>query len=424
MKILLLNLSIEVDQEQASARFFPQNLALISALLKNSGQEVELLDLYQHGLNKSLLISKAKESDAIAFGGMINQFKIMRQISKWLKEANPELPLIIGGSLVSAAPKLIKKALSAEVIISGEAEIALNQVFADQKINGGIYQTEKMCDLNQQPNPDFNLFDVNWYLSGSQRVHLQNLFGDRKTLNNYIFSRGCPNQCKFCFKGFGHKVRTLNFECVLKQLDYFWQQGMSAINFQDDNFTSLPQNFLKALCLELAKRNIVWTAHSRVDQVNEDILRLFKASGCKALKFGLESFSPKALKDAGKNISIKQTKIALEMVRQTNIKPIAFIILGLPGETKKAIKELLEFVKTNQISTIPYILCPLPGTYYFEQAQKQGLIANPLMFLEKCSGWEKNQISAGKLYANLTDLPDNLILETYQELQSLNQKTP
>jgi len=420
MKILLLNLPMGVDQEQASARFFPQNLALISALLKSYGQQVELLDLYQHGLNKSLLISKAEKSDAIAFGGMINQFGAMRQISKWLKESNPKLPLIIGGPLVSAAPKLIKDALSAEVIIIGEAELVLNQVFADHKINLGIYQAENMCDLNQQPHPDFDLFDVNWYLTGPQRIHLQGVFGDRKTLNNYIFSRGCPNQCKFCFKEFGHKVRTLNLECVLKQLDYFWQKGTRAINFQDDNFTSLPQNFSRQFCTELAKRDIIWTAHSRVDQIDGELLKLFKNNGCLALKFGLESFSQQALKDAGKNISIKQIKAALEMVRKMGIEPIAFIMLGLPSETKQALKELLEFVKANQISTIPYILCPLPGTFYFEQAKKQGLISEPLAFFEKCSGWEKNQIRAGKLYANLTNLPDNLILEIYQELQVLN----
>ena len=424
MKILLLNLPMEVDQEQASARFFPQNLALISALLKNFGQEVELLDLYQYGLNKSLLIPKAEKSEAVAFGGMINQFKTMRQISKWLKETNPELPLILGGPLASAAPKLIKDALLVEVVISGEAELVLKQVFAGKKINSGIYQAKDMCDLNQQPQPDFDLFDVNWYLAGPQRVHLQNLFGDRKTLNNYIFSRGCPNQCKFCFKGFGHQVRTLNLKCVLRQLDYFWLQGARAINFQDDNFTSLPRNFLLGLCRELAARNIVWSAHSRVDQVDKKLLKLFKNNGCVALKFGLESFSQQALKNSGKNISVRQTKNVFEKVRQSGIEVIAFVILGLPGETKQTLKELLEFIKANQINTIPYILCLLPGTYYFEQAKKQGLIPDTLAFLEKCSGWERNQIRAGKLYANLTDLPDNLILETYQGLQDLNLRQP
>src|SRR4030042_6460168 len=127
MKILLLNLPMEVDQEQTSARFFPQNLALISALLKSHGQQIELLDFDRFGTNKSLLISKAEESDAVAFGGMINQFDSMRKIANWVKESSSRTPLIIGGPLVSATPKLIKEALLAEVAIRGEAGLVLNQ---------------------------------------------------------------------------------------------------------------------------------------------------------------------------------------------------------------------------------------------------------------------------------------------------------
>ena len=235
-----------------------------------------------------------------------------------------------------------------------------------------------------------------------------------------MVSRGCPRpkNCDFCGQSFGHTIRCKPLHLVEQEIHIWAKAGASVIRFQDDNLTLLPAERQEQIYDLTGNLELKWVANSRVDAVNPMKLKRMKEAGCNALYFGIESFSDRALLSAGKGATVTEARKAVDMTLEAGIKPAAFFLLGLPGETRGSLQAALRFVRDHQILVTPYILCPIPSTPLFELARPR--IPDMRDYLRHCSGWENRQLAEGELYINLSNLPDRLILETYKELKDLS----
>jgi len=101
--------------------------------------------------------------------------------------------------------------------------------------------------------------------------------------------------------------------------------------------------------------------------VNLSMLQVMKRAGCTELNFGVESGSEKVLKILNKRISKKKIRDAFRLCHSVGIKPGAYLLVGVPGETKSDILETAELVKEISPSLINFsYLTPFPGTRIFE----------------------------------------------------------
>ena len=114
---------------------------------------------------------------------------------------------------------------------------------------------------------------------------------------------------------------------------------------------------------------------SRVDAIDEDILRLMKAAGCHQICFGVESADEQILKNIKKKISLEQVEKAVALTKNVGIDVRTSFMLGNPGETEETLRKTIDFaIKLNPTIASFNITTPYPGTELRSWAKENGYL--------------------------------------------------
>jgi len=147
-----------------------------------------------------------------------------------------------------------------------------------------------------------------------------------------------------------------------------------SISFVDDNFT-FNKHRVKVLCKAILKRgfDFPWSCSARVDNIDENLLKLMNDSGCEEIFFGIESGSQRILDRVRKGFKLEQAEKAIKLAKKFGIKVTVSFILGLPGESKETIRETINFAKKlDADSYIFSFATPFPGTELYKNLEKLG----------------------------------------------------
>ena len=103
-----------------------------------------------------------------------------------------------------------------------------------------------------------------------------------------------------------------------------------------------------------------------------------KKSGCYRIDYGVESGSPKILRNIRKAQTVERIEEAFRLTHETNIKPRAYLMVGNPGEDEITIDETVELMRKIKPYDAPsgQILWVLPDTEIYELAKSKGLISD------------------------------------------------
>jgi radical SAM superfamily enzyme YgiQ (UPF0313 family) len=184
-----------------------------------------------------------------------------------------------------------------------------------------------------------------------------------------VTSRGCPAGCKYCIKHvtYQNSVRLRSPERIVEELEYLASLGIHNIHMYADLFT-VNREQVVSLCKLIIERDIKikWTCNSRVDYVDEEMLRLMGQAGCWFISWGIESASEQILKRVRKGYRKEQAFRALKWSHAAGIKNWGYFIIGLPGETEETIKETIAYAKELPLDiALFHIAAPYPGTPFF-----------------------------------------------------------
>ena len=239
------------------------------------------------------------------------------------------------------------------------------------RVGNEIRKNEKdyIDNLDKLPQADRSFLD-NYYQSG--------MYWDMAAKGNLdviITSRGCPYNCSFCFK-VEKKYRFRSAEHVMAEFENLKKRGIKSVHIQDDAFTAH-----KNRCLEIAdalikgKYNFELKVRSRVNSIDEEILKKLKKAGVKQIIYGIESGSQKMLNSMNKKTTVEMNKKAIELTKRVGIDCYAEIMIGMPGETKETIDETISFLLEMKpiVGFVP-VLYPLPGTKVYEDAKINGTL--------------------------------------------------
>jgi radical SAM superfamily enzyme YgiQ (UPF0313 family) len=118
---------------------------------------------------------------------------------------------------------------------------------------------------------------------------------------------------------------------------------------------------------------VKWTCNSRVDYVDEEMLRLMGRTGCWYISWGIESANEQILRQAHKGYRKEQAARALQWAHAAGIKNWGYFIIGLPGETEETIRETIAYAKQLPLDiALFHIAAPYPGTPFFFEAAQNG----------------------------------------------------
>lgn len=397
MKILLLNPPRVagfpvVREERFEHKDFemvqpPLSLLYSASALSAAGHETHLIDANGFDLTVSHIVEEVKKLKPdllvarIAFDVQAADLNVLRQISA----AHTAMKVLVRNSIMSRAVFLKKQLLLENDFVSyfvnGELESTIAEICnalnagklppgVSYKENGKILDTPAAAeekDLDKFPFPAYNLLP-------SMRPYHTSMFRPIYTL--VMSSRGCPFQCAFCAYA-ATRYRERSPENVVEELKWLKRDfGLENFVFFDDTI-SLNMDRASAIFRLMAKHGLglKFGMCTRVDRINEEMIRSAKAAGCVEAGFGIESGSQKVLDACKKGITIAQIRDAIRICKAHDIKTMASVVLGLPGETEDTIKETFRLMEELDPYYCQYATAvPFPGTEMFSMLKERGQI--------------------------------------------------
>ena len=361
----------------------PLNLSYVAAVAKKAGHEVTIIDAAANRFTQEDVRRRIQETkpDLIGFTLATDSF---HQTLVWINDLKKttNVPTLVGGLHVGYYPEETMSHPGIDYALIGEAEVnlpgflhAFQNGLGFEGIKGVCYRDKKKVvvrnnnahleTIDNSPMPARELLDNGLYYS---------FISQRRNFTAMITTRGCPYRCLFCsVRG---KLRLRSAANVLEEMEVCNREyGIREIDIYDSTF-SVDRKRTLEICDGILKRNldIVWGVRTRIDLVEEDLLKAMGRAGCWVAMYGIESADPDILKTLKKGIELTRIKEIVKATKRAGISPFGFFIIGSPGETEETIKKTIRFAKELDLDYVQFSkLSPFPATEYYEMyVQKYG----------------------------------------------------
>jgi radical SAM superfamily enzyme YgiQ (UPF0313 family) len=366
----------------------PLGLLYIAGYLeKFTKHDVAVIDSQVERLSYDSLGSRIAEAkpDVVGITAMTLTLLDVIKTANLVKTIDKNIKVVLGGPHVHLFPEETLRLGNIDYLVLGEGEIVFKElldhiedkyelskitglVFKDNGniVNTGIHQMIK--NLDEIPFPARHLVPFKKYTS---------LLSKGNIITTIFTSRGCPYKCAFCDRPhLGKKFRARSAKNVVDEVEECTRMGINEFLFYDDTFAVNKERVLN-ICDEIIRRKLAisWDIRTRVDTVNEELLRHLKKAGCQGIHYGIEAGTEKILNVLQKGITIEQAKKIFNLTRKYNISILAYFMIGNPGETREDIMETFKVMKMLKPDYVHLtILTPFPGTKIYADGLSKEII--------------------------------------------------
>ena len=371
----------------AGIQFPPVSQLLVATVLKEAGHDAELLDAAGMQMSLDEIKDKIVREKYDVVQMLTSTMTVVEdaEILLELKQARPELKTMVTGSQPTFMPQATLARKGIDFIIMREQE-AICRDLVDALAKGGDeykqvlgigYKDEDGNIVINPPAPMIKSLDELPFADRSMLSNDIDYFNPivkRMPFTTMFTTRGCTAKCTYCTSPFfyGEKVRFRSAEKVVEEMENCQNLGYREIFFRDELFTASKKRVME-ICQGIKDRNLdlTWICSSRVNNVDDEILSVMKDAGCHLIRFGVESGVQEILDNVRKDITVEETRRALELCHKYNIDTHAHCIIGSPGETKETIEQTIEFILEIDPTIITFgITTPYPGTPLFNEVAK------------------------------------------------------
>jgi len=256
---------------------------------------------------------------------------------------------------------------SADFIVNGEPEAALQRFFAGEALSG-MALSPQIDALDTLPFP-------RWKPLVPSRRRVRIPFAGRPFGGSLpvLASRSCPEFCTYCPHRIQAGYRTRSVANILDELSFLADsRGPLHIVFRDPLFSQDRDRVLE-LCDGLQSRQLSHTfeCETRLDRLDGELLRDMHAAGLRAMSFGVESVAPATLKKVGRRpIPEPHQRDILQRCRELGIVTAAFYVIGFAEDTWDSIGATIDYAIDLGSTVAQFkILTPYPGTPLFKRMQ-------------------------------------------------------
>lgn len=372
----------------------PLGLLYLGAVLEHAGHEVEVLDFHAEDISKEQLKDSLIPSDAVGMSVYTPDLRFAVDVSRTIKEIDPEIPLIIGGPhcIFYQRNSLISNPY-ADICVVGEGEqpiLDIAQYLQGTKnlsnIHGIYYRKNNSIksgkslqiidDLDELPFPARHLVDKYDYGDFPFGYKL------KKRVTALITSKGCPFSCRFCtrynniVKNWGYRNRSA--ENVVREIQEI-DKNYRSVWIVDDNFLADNKRAHKIFdgLIQIGTDVELYIEGARIDSADQALYKKMKKAGVKFIAYGIESGNQEVLDFYNKNITVQQIRETIKLAREMNFLILAVFILGAPIETKEHIDNTIKFACSLPIDFAIFApLCYLRGSPLWVEAVKSKKISS------------------------------------------------
>lgn len=409
-------------------------LAYLAAMSERRGDKVVIFDADVEEQPIEEFVQEYKPQ-IVGITANTPQVKQAWRTAKAIKEVHDCL-IVLGGPHVSVLPEESCEKPYVDVVVRGEGEETWIEVCAtleDYLKDQPEYKTEQflapekdifadmlgvtyktsdgrihsnpdrtpIADLDSLPWPAYHLFKMERYTNLQPAT--DHVDGARSF--SIMTSRGCPYRCTFCSQSIMPiKWRSRSAESVIAEWRHLVVDlGAQEIGVLDDSANIRVKRLEElATCLINEKLNHVpWIFVNgiRANLASKEMLGLLKQAGLKRTAFGVESGDPEILKSIDKKVDHDTIRQAFQNAKEVGLETIAFMIIGLPGETRETMQRTIDFaIELDPVIANFSMMTPYPGTKVYEIVKRQGRFLindwEDYVFFEQKARYEMGEMTA------------------------------
>ncbi|MBQ2644854.1 radical SAM protein [bacterium] len=364
------------------------DLGYVSAILKNNNYSTFLKDYQGEKSSIDDLVSDfEKENPDLVFmsitnGSILDDLKVV----DLLKSKNNDTVFILKGSIFfnPNAELLSKLNLSnIDYLIGGEVEFIIDDLvnahFQDKNLLKNIQGISyKDNENNWIINPQLEFKD-----------ELENLpFPDRESMHNELYinpetnlpmalivtDKGCPYSCSYCLSPVisGKKIRTRSNENIIKEIkECVEKYNITNFFFKSDTFTANKAkilDFCKLLISEGLNKKINWVATARVNNIDDELIKLMKQAGCSLVAIGFESGSNESLSLMNKKTTTEMNLKAAKICKKYKLEILGYFLIGFPWEDERHLSDMKKHIFAINADYIEIsVVVPFPNTPIYNE---------------------------------------------------------
>lgn len=192
----------------------------LAAIVDELGYKIAVLDNNCYRLPIDAVRQTVKEDqwDVIGIGGLITQYKFIKELLPVCREENPDAVIVGGGGFVSSMPREMMRWLpDLDIGVIGEGYITWREVLDHvddrnwKRVKGLVYREGKKIKLSKMrplipeekldeevPFPAYEFSPIETYLMNSRIPYSPEAMHPNCRRLDVLASLGCPWQCSFC----------------------------------------------------------------------------------------------------------------------------------------------------------------------------------------------------------------------------------
>lgn len=391
MRVLFVEPRIPYPSRFNAVGFHIGILSMIASLQRSLHEvscdfiSLQLEDLL--GLNPSIEQKLDQvEPGIVCITAITASFPDALQIAATAKQR--DITVILGGVYPTLnAEQILETSPAVDFVVLGEGETTIVELIAalsrgvvPRQVKGialrsthGIVRTQKrrLLNLKELPIPAY----------GAAPIELYQSFGVSGSVET---TRGCPYSCLFCslHDVWGSRYRKKPVSRVVDELVTLSRLGFREVTVWDSLF-GLDRDHTLQLCRAVENQglDLALQVQTRVDTLNENLLRAMYRAGVREIIIGVERIDTRSLLGMGKAADgvlwREYTKEVVCLAANMGYLVHPIFMLGWPGETPESLEELVRFaVEMGHLARVePFVAftTPHPGSRLWGCSSEMGL---------------------------------------------------
>jgi anaerobic magnesium-protoporphyrin IX monomethyl ester cyclase len=399
------------------------SLSILSALGRAGFENYEFynIDYLRPEYSEILSHIRKMKPDILGISAVVSTaYAFVKKISIDIKKLSPQTTILMGGNLGASAEIILKKS-GVDYICTGEGEktiVDFANCWMAAKTKSDYSQVKGLSYLDEQGElvvtpfvesiGKDEVYDIDWTIleklgqidfffprKEEAAIIVSSFSGDPRTSEPHRVgkrvaiipgSKGCVARCTFCHR-WDKGIRYVPISVLMERIDFYIQRyNVGFLNFADENFGT-DRKWLVSFIEEIKKRDLLWRVGGmRVNTITSDLIKQMKEGGCVSIYYGMESGSQTMLDVMEKVTKVEQNYNAVKWMAENDVFTIIQLIVGMPGENPKTIKETIEFTsyyveqspKNDPNALSINFAQALPGTPLYEVGRRQGGIGQTL----------------------------------------------
>ena len=321
------------------------------------------------------------DPDLIAFSVLSDEKLVAYELAKTAKTWDPKVPIVFGNKHPTVSPEETISNEFVDYICVGEGLDSfpelLGRIESGKNPSNvkGIWSKKKNAiarnkvgplrvDLDCLPYLDWDIFEeAQFYKPYTGKLYRG---GD------YMSNWGCVYHCAYCINDYFHNlygtrsIRRYSPDRAVKELKYLKEKyRLEFIKFYDEDFLLRRRDVLEEFaCLYKNEVGLPFVMEANPKSINQWNVELLRDMGCVSASVGVESGNESLRRDIlGRSDSVQEVIQAFNLLNNVGIRTVAFVMLGLPFDSREAIFDTINLLRKAKVDT-PAVgfFYPYPGT--------------------------------------------------------------